>query len=861
MSERAECDVRGEQRSAARQLRQQKHTQTRTRTQTQTQAPFHIHAQQQQPPPLQSQPRGQQGEASTAMATAGERRSLPSPQIMLGQPWSNWVDAAKLHGNDGAEPEESLKECGSWNREAMRLCRDDMSIFGQCPARDDFFLVMCSHCGQVVKPQAFQAHYERRHSLTNKPPTVAVTTTSAAHLVPSLPRPGEVACPTGPGRSATINSTSPRILKPAKEKTPMHRRPLFPFKVLPDKVLTPAVKVEKVDTLAKLTHHTMPLATVSPPAKPSLNCSSVPKPPTLAAPGQLVNGKSLSLDKKQDGESSHKKQLHKRLPDREFNPDIHCGVLDLVARKPCTRSLTCKTHSLSQRRAVPGRRKRFDALLAEHKNKARHRELQRSSEQPQQPTPLRDPHPTPSRLTQDHHPAPHGNGTVDTKASAPCRPKPHNPSLPRSSSHPGGSIPGDPALVHGSPHHSTSTTDGASRLSSDEGENEEREDSVEKLDFHYSGHHPRPAAFCPFGSRQLGRGCYAFDRRWDHVRYAVSTMVDKHVNSQLWKKIPPAPDNFLPTMSHRTSTNSAPASHCGAATMGFQCPTSSLSSPPYAQSFEGKPVLSYGTTLNARASSLSSAEHPAYSTPSRQVSSSPQMPSGLSATPGRPPKSKPSSKSFRFKEPSGGNTGGSPNSGGSVSSAKKRKNSSPLPSQSPYPAEPSPSPSFRKNCVLNSGGSGSAHHPSLSYSSSSHTGVHGLGFNCTPGRTNSLSLKQDQSGRGPPSGSPAESIKRMSVVMNSSDSTLSLGPFVHQGGAEQAGNSHGVIDGRPEGRKRKGPPASASMRSGGGSPGPGRPKVAKSLAVNNIHSKHGRSIPGTQGLPNNPLLQQPKARP
>lgn len=35
----------------------------------------------------------------------------------------------------------------------------DMPIFGQCPAQDDFYLVMCSHCGQVVKPQAFQAHY------------------------------------------------------------------------------------------------------------------------------------------------------------------------------------------------------------------------------------------------------------------------------------------------------------------------------------------------------------------------------------------------------------------------------------------------------------------------------------------------------------------------------------------------------------------------------------------------------------------------------------------------------------------------------------------------------------------------------
>lgn len=39
----------------------------------------------------------------------------------------------------------------------------DMPIFGQCPAQDDFYVVMCSQCGQVVKPPAFQAHYGKCH--------------------------------------------------------------------------------------------------------------------------------------------------------------------------------------------------------------------------------------------------------------------------------------------------------------------------------------------------------------------------------------------------------------------------------------------------------------------------------------------------------------------------------------------------------------------------------------------------------------------------------------------------------------------------------------------------------------------------
>ena len=55
------------------------------------------------------------------------------------------------------------------------------------------------------------------------------------------------------------------------------------------------------------------------------------------------------------------------LKDREYNADIHCGVIVSETGKPCTRSLTCKTHSLTLRRAVNSRSKKFDELLFDHK--------------------------------------------------------------------------------------------------------------------------------------------------------------------------------------------------------------------------------------------------------------------------------------------------------------------------------------------------------------------------------------------------------------------------------------------------------------------------------------------------------------
>ncbi|KAM4613357.1 ataxin-7 [Polymixia lowei] len=940
MSERADDDVRGEQRRAARQQLKQQQQQI------------------------------QRGEGSTAMATVAERRSLPSPEIMLGQPWSNWVDAAKLHGNDGAESEESFKDFGK-NREAMRLCREDMPIFGQCPAQDDFYLVMCSHCSQVVKPQAFQAHYERRHSSASKP------TSTTAFPLPGRNRSsglggsgvgtgGILGRPSTTGSSISSSSSSSsssnsKLIKPAKEKLPgIQRRPHFPpFRVLqPDKILTPAVKVEKMhvkaDPSAKLaqapsapgsssssstssssttvsSNTTATAASSSSAFKPGLNCPSIPKPPLLA-PGQIPNGKghlSVLSDRKQDSSASSRRHLYKRLSEREFNPDIHCGVVDMTARKPCTRSLTCKTHSLSQRRAVPGRRKRFDTLLAEHKSRARERERELHHPNSHQNPPLRDPHPS-SRLAAAHDQVAHGNGPAPdaTKPLPFGKSKPHNSGLPRlNSSHGGGGTPGDPAVVHESPHHPPTAPDGLSRPSSDEGENEEREENTDKLDCHYSGYHPRPAAYCTFGSRLFGRGCYAFDWRWDRVRCALTAMMDKHVNSQMWKKIPLALENSSSSSSvapaHRTSTNS----HGSAPSSGFLGPPATLPQPPYSQSYEGKSVLSYGTTLNARGSPQGGAEHPAYGTAqARQVSSSPQMPSAHSSSSssapslasGRALKSRSSSSSttksssFRPREsPSGPSAPVIPNSIGggsgvannssstSFSSGKKRKNSSLL-SSSHGPADFSSSntnysSSFKKNCA-NVGSSGSTyHHGSLAASSSSssslsssHSGVHSMGLSCGPTvRTNSLSLKAEPSGgsaggsssgppaRGPPSGSPAESIKRMSVVMNSSDSTLSLGPFVHhQSSSEHHAGFHHASDGRLEGKKRKSAPASSGINSGGGGggggglgggggggPGPGRPKVAKSPAVNNIHGKHGRSVPGTPGLPNNSHLHQPKARP
>jgi hypothetical protein len=95
---------------------------------------------------------------------------------------------------------------------------------------------------------------------------------------------------------------------------------------------------------------------------------------TAESPADLLtpaSGGSGSKSNKKSASSSLSSILlkEKLLPckDRQYDPDKHCGVLTEHMDKACTRSLTCKTHSLTLRRQVVGRSKPFDDLLEEHR--------------------------------------------------------------------------------------------------------------------------------------------------------------------------------------------------------------------------------------------------------------------------------------------------------------------------------------------------------------------------------------------------------------------------------------------------------------------------------------------------------------
>ncbi|KAM9845602.1 ataxin-7-like protein 1 [Aulostomus maculatus] len=280
-------------------------------------------------------------------------------------------------------------------------------------------------------------------------------------------------------------------------------------------------------------------------------------------PSSSSSSTSSPLEKKSQNGTKTSSRSHKRLSGRVFDPNKHCGVQDPETKRPCTRSLTCKTHSLTHRRAVPGRRKHFDILLAEHKGRAKEEGAKEKDREGVQG-------------------GKEGSSSITSQEAA-CPSKPHCPNgrplstlklrlanahiprVPGSATSTSSPLPPAPAPFPASasnsepPIHPWVAGDGG-RLSSDEGDAEAAEDA-DRPAFHFSTQHPQPLGFCVFSSRLMGRGHYVFDRRWDRMRLALQSMVEKHLNAQMWRKVPLAAESFLSLSSSGTSSNPSHLAH------------------------------------------------------------------------------------------------------------------------------------------------------------------------------------------------------------------------------------------------------------------------------------------------------------
>ncbi|XP_032617235.1 ataxin-7-like protein 1 isoform X12 [Hylobates moloch] len=790
---------------------------------------------------------GKKQQEGRAMATLD--RKVPSPEAFLGKPWSSWIDAAKLHCSDNVDLEEAGKEGGK-SREVMRLNKEDMHLFGHYPAHDDFYLVVCSACNQVVKPQVFQSHCERRHGSMCRPSPSPVSPASNPRT--SLVQVKTKACLSG-HHSASSTSKPFKTPKDNLLTSSSKQHTVFPAKGSRDKpcVPVPVVSLEKIPNLVKAdgTNVKMNSTTTTAVSASSTSSSAVSTPPLIKpvlmsksvppSPEKILNGKGIlptTIDKKHQNGTKNSNKPYRRLSEREFDPNKHCGVLDPETKKPCTRSLTCKTHSLSHRRAVPGRKKQFDLLLAEHKAKSREKEVK---DKEHLLTSTREILPSQSGPAQDSLPGSSGSSGPEPKVASPAKSRPPNSVLPRPSS--ANSISSSTSSNHSghTPEPPLPPVGGdlASRLSSDEGEMDGADES-EKLDCQFSTHHPRPLAFCSFGSRLMGRGYYVFDRRWDRFRFALNSMVEKHLNSQMWKKIPPAADSPLPSPAAHITTPvpasvlqpfsnpsavylpSAPIS--SRLTSSYIMTSAMLSNAAFVTSPDPSALMSHTTAFPHVAATLSIMD----STFKAPSAVSP-IPAVIPSPSHKPSKTK-TSKSSKVKDLSA-------RSDESPSNKKRKPQSSPSSSSSSSSSSLQTSLSspvsgpHKKNCVLNASSALNSYQAAPPYNSLS---VHNSNNGVSP-----LSAKLEPSGRTSLPGGPADIVRQVGAVGGSSDSCPLSVPSLALHAGDLSLASHNAVSSLPlsfdksEGKKRKNSSSSSKAC-----------KITKMPGMNSVHKKNPPSL-------------------
>ncbi|XP_045682945.1 ataxin-7-like protein 1 isoform X6 [Phyllostomus hastatus] len=785
---------------------------------------------------------GKKQQEGRAMATLD--RKVPSPEAFLGKPWSSWIDAAKLHCSDNVDLEEAGKEGGK-SREVMRLNKEDMHLFGHYPAHDDFYLVVCSACNQVVKPQVFQSHCERRHASMCRPSSSPASPPSNSRT--SLVQVKTKACLSG-HNSASSTSKPFKTPKDNLLTSSSKQHTVFSAKGSRDKpcVPVPVVSLEKIPNLVKadganvkmnstttavVTACSTSFSAVSTPPliKPILMSKSVPP-----SPEKVLNGKgilSTTIDKKHQNGTKNNNKPYRRLSEREFDPNKHCGVLDPETKKPCTRSLTCKTHSLSHRRAVPGRKKQFDLLLAEHKAKSREKEVK---DKEHLLTSTREVLPNQSGQAQDPLPGSSGSSGPEPKVASPAKSRPPNSVLPRPSS--ANSISSTTSSNHSgyTPEPPLPPVGGdlASRLSSDEGEMDGADES-EKLDCQFSTHHPRPLGFCSFGSRLMGRGYYVFDRRWDRFRFALNSMVEKHLNSQMWKKIPPAADSPMPSPAAHITTPvpasvlqpfsnpsavylpSAPIS--SRLTSSYIMTSAMLSNAAFVTSPDPSALMSHTTAFPHVAATLSIMD----STFKAPSAVSP-IPAVIPSPSHKPSKTK-TSKSSKVKDLSA-------RSDESPSNKKRKPQSSTSSSSSSFSLQTSLSSSLsgphKKNCVLNASSALNSYQAALPYNSLS---MHNSNNGVSP-----LSAKLEPSGRTSLPSGPTDIGRHVGSVGSGSDSCPLSVPSL---AGDLSLASHNAVSSLPlsfdksEGKKRKNSSSSSKAC-----------KITKMPGMNSVHKKNPPSL-------------------
>ncbi|XP_071960911.1 uncharacterized protein [Antedon mediterranea] len=503
-----------------------------------------------------------------------------SPTNFLGQSWSNWADVAfSEESNDTESTAEAVgsgvesANRGNGRAESMKLHRTDISLFGICPSQDQFYLVVCEQCGQVVKPQGLKHHIDARHNgkAPNRPPgKMKVFKAVPSQPVPLSKHPPQRESPRRPPpqpppvatRGSSI-SPSPQTEKsiPVDKHIELQMAVPLPPEPNSEMITSPVSRPMKDTKSSRLesmerNHKNQPtvlIPKISPESvwttdssllkklSPSGKSTTVPATATVATTTVTMTAVSTKKSKKKEKDSPRK---FLPLKDREYDPNKHCGVAGEDG-KPCLRSLTCKTHALSLRRKVPGRHKPLDKLLAERKaiNASHYQQTHAAKNLSKQASGFHQVTPQLGSTISNLNVTQSSSNTIDRLHSVP-KTTPKTQNSPRPTRPPDlGVHPIKRCHPHSAP--STPTTndlkslarsDSVGRVSAPSVESQADVDDSLSDNYLCTYQQPKPIAVCHYGSHHVGRGVYLFDRRLHSLRSSLKALIDKQLNPPPSKK-------------------------------------------------------------------------------------------------------------------------------------------------------------------------------------------------------------------------------------------------------------------------------------------------------------------------------------
>nr|XP_046253148.1 ataxin-7-like protein 2b isoform X2 [Scatophagus argus] len=434
-------------------------------------------------------------------------RRNPNLDEFIGLNWSCWVDRVNILPSDAVDTSKYGRNCS----ETMTLRKEDMHIYGHCPAHDEIYLVVCNHCGQIVKPQAFEKHCELRHG-----PLTKICGQSSSFAPQQRPRPGRPLSNLSSSRERQKDSRRHDAGAPSSAALPVRQH----RSAKAQKEAVSAPSVEKFpDKNLPLPHHT---SSTPQPRVPSW--LSEPLPPghcsSSASSSERPSAQKLTAGRSSDSHSVLRgvrtySRIYKNVDKKECDLNKHCRILDPEGKKLCNQERICNTEPIQQQKLM-GKTKIFDRLAVEQRTAPASQDMEqllvKSKDKEQRweafeekstaqsnkynfnsNCPIQRPR-DPSESFQEEE----SNSTVEVEVQPPY---PFNQSL----------------------------------LSSDESEDDEQEGFT---DLPAAPWHPKPLGLCTFGCRSLGCSIFTFDRRWHHLQFALSAMLEHHVSTHLWKKMP-----------------------------------------------------------------------------------------------------------------------------------------------------------------------------------------------------------------------------------------------------------------------------------------------------------------------------------